>query len=81
MSELTTKEIEVKARKGEDVREYIETDLFNKILSVYEELEPNEKIVFLEMVSSSVRSFLIKVSFSHSVASAEAVSSATKNAS
>ena len=66
MSELTTKEIEVKARKGEDVREYIETDLFNKILSVYEELEPNEKIVFLEMVSSSVRGFLIKVSFSNS---------------
>ena len=51
-------------KKGENVVAEIEMKVLDKLLSTYNELEPNEKVVLLDLVSSRTRDALVRLSLS-----------------
>jgi len=51
-------------KKGENVVAEIEMKVLDKLLSTYNELEPNEKAVLLDLVSSRTRDALVRLSLS-----------------
>jgi len=66
MSEETGIDIGKIFRDGESVREKIALEFLEKFRCMYEELDANQKIVFLDMLSSYTKEHLIKLVLSNS---------------
>jgi len=57
-------EMEKMYRDGKKVVGSLELELIDKLLSIYKEIEPNQKVIFLDLVSSKTKDALKKLSFS-----------------
>jgi len=62
MSEI--KKLHNEVINGEEICRAITTDVLNKLICFYEKLEPNQKSVCLDLVSSDTKDILKKISFS-----------------
>jgi len=61
-----TEELKEMYSHGEKMIESLEVELIDKLFSIYKEIEPNQKAIFLDLVSSKAKDSLVKLSFSSS---------------